>query len=146
LPLNLESGYAGNVEKTPVLWNHSTDKKEYPAMEKVSTPNTKAIEDVAKLLNIEPKNTIKAVLLKADEKFDVLVFIRGDREVNPVKVNNQFATAEIRPLSNAECENFGIVVGFTGPILEEAVASKLKILYDKSIDPNAAYVVGANEL
>ncbi len=146
LAINLESGYAGNVEKTPVIWNYSDEKKTHPEMEKVSTPNTKTIEDVSKLLNIEPKNTIKAVLLKADEKFDILIFIRGDREVNPVKVNNQFATAEIRPLSNPECEKLGIVVGFTGPVLEESVSSKLKILYDKSIDPNCAYVVGANEL
>ncbi|MBK8394460.1 MAG: proline--tRNA ligase [Leptospiraceae bacterium] len=145
LAINLESGYAGNVEKTPVIWEYSTEERTYLELEKVSTPNVKSIEEVSKLLQIEPKNTIKAVLLKADEKYDVVVFIRGDREVNPVKVNNQFATAEIRPLSASECENLGIITGFTGPILEETVSSKLKILFDKSIDPKGSYVVGANE-
>ncbi|HNN82491.1 MAG TPA: proline--tRNA ligase, partial [Leptospiraceae bacterium] len=145
LALNDESGYAGNVEKTPVLWKH-TAKENQASLEKVSTPNVKAIDEVAKFLGVEPKNTIKAVLVKADEKFDILIFIRGDREVNPVKVNNHFATGEIRPLSNAEIEKLGLVVGFTGPLLTEEAASKLKILFDTSINPTEGYVVGGNEI
>lgn len=146
LALCYDSGYAGNVEKTPVIWNFTDGKKDHPAIEKVSTPNTKAIEDVAKLLNVNPSDTIKSVLLKGNESINIVVFIRGDREVNPVKINNHFNVAETRPLSTAECEKLGLVPGFCGPLLSEEVRKNVKIVYDTSINPDASYITGANEI
>ena len=147
LAINLESGYAGNVEKTPVIWNYLKERQNHSGFERCSTPNIKSIEDVAKYFNVETKNVIKSVLLKADERLNILVFIRGDREVILVKVNNHFATSEIRPLSNIECEKIGLIPGFIGPLgLDEEVSKGVKIIWDKSINPFEAYIIGANEI
>ncbi|MCX7998477.1 MAG: His/Gly/Thr/Pro-type tRNA ligase C-terminal domain-containing protein, partial [Leptospiraceae bacterium] len=92
---------------------------------------------------------IKAILLKADEKWNLVVFLRGDRELNEVKLNNFLGTSELRPLSPTECEKLGIVAGYCGPtksfLEEKAAKTEIKVLFDSSIDPNNAYVVGANE-
>jgi prolyl-tRNA synthetase len=145
LAINLESGYAGNVEKTPVIWNHQQEEKSFPELDKVSTPNTTSIADISALLDVEESSTIKAVLLKLDEKFSVVVFIRGDREVNAVKLNNQFSTVEIRPLAEKEISDLGLTLGFVGPLLSEEVSKNLKILFDSSINPYEEYIIGANE-
>lgn len=136
-------GYSGNVEKTPLVWKHSPNVLENSNLEKVHTPNMETIEEIAKFFNISPSQTIKAVLLKADEKWNLIVFLRGDRELNEVKLNNFLGTSELRPLSSKECESLGIVAGYCGPTKENK--KEIKILFDSSIDPNNSYVVGANE-
>ena len=55
------------------------------ALEKIDTPNVKSIEELASFLHIEPSACIKSMLFKADDRF-VLVLVRGDHEVNDVKV------------------------------------------------------------
>jgi prolyl-tRNA synthetase len=137
-------GYAGNVEKTPVIW---TDRKQnvvsYP-LEKVSTPSTKSIEDVAKLLGVKSENTIKSIYLKADNSRNILIFIRGDRELNEVKLNNLLGSIELRILSDSESEKLGIIVGYCGPKLN--LSEKVEIYYDSSLDPKESYITGANEV
>ncbi len=143
LTLCKNCGYSGNVEKTPLVWDFAPNVLEKSDLEKVYTPNLESIEDIAKFFNISTSQTIKAVLLKADEKWNVVVFLRGDRELNDVKLNNFLGTSLIRPLSSQECESLGIVAGYCGPFKESK--KEIKVLFDSSIDANNAYVVGANE-
>ena len=146
LAIQKESGYAGNVEKTPINWEHEKIEKTFPDLEKVSTPNHKSIEEISKFFSVEPKNTIKAVLFKIDEKHNVILFIRGDREANLVKLKNQFAATEIRALSETEISKLGLVTGFIGPILTDEISKEVKILFDASINSTDSYIIGANEL
>jgi prolyl-tRNA synthetase len=146
LAIQNESGYAGNVEKTPILWEHEKIDQNFSALEKISTPNSKSIEEISKLFGVKEKNTIKSVLFKVDEKYNLILFIRGDREANLVKLKNHFSATEIRALSEPEIYKLGLISGFVGPILIEEVLAELKILFDASINPSDSYIIGANEL
>jgi prolyl-tRNA synthetase len=136
-------GYSGNVEKTPVLVNYRTDISK-DTSEKIHTPSISTIDQVAKFFSVNPSNTIKAVYLNADNKWNVLIFIRGDREINEVKVNNFLNSTELRPLSSKECEDLDLVIGFTGP--KKEFSKNIKVFYDFTLDPNESYIVGSNEV
>ncbi len=135
--------YSGNVEKTPVIIEYNTSLKS-TKFEKILTENTTTIEKVAEYFKTQAQNLIKAVYLKADDKFNVLLFIRGDREVNDVKLNNFLNTTELRPLSEKECAELQIIPGYTGP--KKEFHKDIKVFYDTTLDPNESYIVGANEI
>jgi prolyl-tRNA synthetase len=135
--------YSGNVEKTPVIIDYNTSLKS-TKFEKILTENTTTIEKVAEYFKTQAQNLIKAVYLKADDKFNVLLFIRGDREVNDVKLNNFLNTTELRPLSEKECAELQIIPGYTGP--KKEFHKDIKVFYDTTLDPNESYIVGANEI
>jgi prolyl-tRNA synthetase len=135
--------YSGNVEKTPVIIEYNTSLKS-TKFEKILTENTTTIEKVAEYFRTQTQNLIKAVYLKADDKFNVLLFIRGDREVNDVKLNNFLNTTELRPLSEKECAELQIIPGYTGP--KKEFHKDIKVFYDITLDPNESYIVGANEI
>lgn len=93
-------------------------------MEEVSTPGTKTIEAVADHLGLDKKQTIKALLFETyddDSKVNgyVAAFVRGDREVNEIKIVNALDIPE-HALAMADehkmSEITGCVGGFTGPV------------------------------
>lgn len=138
-----QCNYSGNVEKTPVVLNYNPSILSN-SPEKVLTQNITTIEKVALFFKTKEDKLIKAVYLKADNKYNVLLFIRGDREVNDVKLNNFLNTTELRPLSDKECLELQLIAGFTGP--KKEFHKDLKVFYDITIDPNESYIVGANEI
>lgn len=99
------------------------DVAELP-MEEVHTPGTKTIEEVANFLNISQDQTIKALLFVTydeetnEENGYVAAFIRGDRELNMIKLVNALGIAE-HSIEFADEEKMhdatGCVGGFTGP-------------------------------
>lgn len=104
------------------------DQSEDPAqmlpLEEVYTPGTKTIEDVANYLGLDKKQTIKALLFtkfdhEGQEEGYVAAFVRGDRELNRVKLVNALGIPE-HALEFADEEKIqeatGCVGGFTGPI------------------------------
>ncbi len=134
--------YSGNVEKTPVIIEYKTSHKS-TKFEKIFTENIFSIDKLSEFFKTKSENFIKAVYLKADNKFNVLLFIRGDREVNDVKLNNFLNTTELRPLSEKECTELELVPGYTGP--KKEFHKDIKVFYDITLDPNESYIVGANE-
>ena len=104
--------YRANMEAAPCLLTN--EPGEIAPLEKVSTPNCKTIEDLCAFLKIRPQQTCKAVMYQrnADDSF-VIVFIRGDLDVNETKLRN-FLKAEVHPA--VVTEGSGIHAGFTGPI------------------------------
>ncbi|MBE7411984.1 MAG: proline--tRNA ligase [Leptospiraceae bacterium] len=137
-------GYSGNVEKTPVKFSDKSEIQKNPiAVEKVSTPDIKTIQEVASYLSCETKDTVKAILLVGNDGRKIVVFIRGDRELNEVKLLNHLSLLAVRQMSLNECKELSIEAGFTGPGLEEK--DGLIVLYDNSIDENKSYIVGGNE-
>ena len=99
------------------------DSIEMLPMEEVHTPGTKSIEEVASFLNIDKSKTIKALLF---ERYDdegnvcgyVAAFVRGDRELNMIKLVNALDIPE-HAIAFADEEKMGAVTGtvggFTGP-------------------------------
>lgn len=93
------------------------------AMEEVLTPGTKTIEEVAGFLNLDKKQTIKALLFvtydeEGNENGYVAAFVRGDRELNMTKLINALDIPE-HAIEFADEEKMaaatGCVGGFTGP-------------------------------
>ena len=122
---------------------------EMMALEEVNTPGTKTIEDVANFLGIDQSRTIKALLFityddEGKEKEYVAAFIRGDRELNMIKLINALGIHEhsIEFADEAKmAEATGCVGGFTGPIgLHDC-----KIVVDSELTGLKNLCAGANK-
>lgn len=114
---NVERADCRDAEPTP-------DSVEMLPMEEVHTPDTKTIEDLAAFLGVKTEETIKALLfVKYDEMGNedgyVAAFVRGDRELNMIKLVNALGIPE-HAIAFADEEAMGAktgaVGGFTGPV------------------------------
>ncbi|WP_175989049.1 proline--tRNA ligase [Bacillus sp. Marseille-Q1617] len=137
-----QSTYAANIEMAEVIDSYSRSNQEMLAVEKVSTPDVKTIEDVAAFLDAGKENCIKSLLFKVDEEY-VLVLSRGDHEINDIKVKN-FMNANLVELASAEetKEILGCEFGSIGPC---ALGDKVKIVADQAVRYIRNGVAGANE-
>ncbi len=110
--------YAANVEATqsiPPSFSYDSSKK---TQERVSTPNVSSIEELSRFLEIEPQKILKTIVFKLiffDRKEFVAIGIRGDRQVNPIKVQDHFGAIEIEQASDSDI-NKKSAVGFIGPL------------------------------
>lgn len=136
------SDYAANIEMAPVAVKYEKDSEEQGTLDKVHTPGQKSIDDVASFLKTDASKLIKSLLFKVDEKY-VLVLVRGDHEVNDIKVKN-FYNAEVVELvdPNETKEVLGCAVGSLGPI---NIASSVEVIADLAIEAMVNGVCGANE-
>lgn len=132
--------YLANMEATEhIVKNEAVAVEE---LEKISTPNTKTIEDLCAFLKIEAHQTAKAVIYqkKSDDQY-VIVFVRGDFEVNETKLRN-YLKEEVYPAVEIDPKS-GIVAGFVGPL---NLPSTCTIVYDKSLQGCESVACGANEV
>lgn len=133
--------YAANIEKAESSIELKESDESEKALEKVSTPDKQSIEDVAEFLGLPTDKTVKGMVFKSDEKF-VLALIKGDYEVNEVKLKNALRLPDIELATNEEIESLGLVKGFIGPVGVE----KLTIVADLTVKGMKNYVTGANEV
>ncbi len=133
--------YAANIEKATSKLE-DVEKEELIETEKIATPDSRGINEVAEFLNISAKKTVKTLLYNVDGKI-VAVFVRGDREVNEVKVANASnASGDIEMASHEEyIKAAGCDIGFAGPI---GIKADL-ILVDEEVKNMYNFVVGGNE-
>lgn len=112
-------------------------------LSKVATPDTNTIEAVVNLLKVPVEKTIKAVAYQTDTDELVLVFVRGDHEVNEVKVINQLDGAlELRMADEEAIKSVGGYPGFMSPI---GIKEGTRILVDATVMNMSNAVAGANE-
>jgi len=117
-------------------------------LEKVATPNSRTIQDLADYLRVPKSKTAKAVFLmasipQAHEVQDRLVFaiVRGDMEVNETKLANALKAMELRPAREEEIQAIGAVPGYASPVgLKGAL-----VVIDDVIPHSANLVAGANQ-
>ena len=134
-----ECDYRANMEAAPSLIENEAGEME--ALRKVDTPAEKTIEDLCDFLHIRKEQTCKAVIYQRNEDDSyVLVFIRGDLEVNETKLRN-YLKAEIHPA--LVTEESGITPGFVGPIEHKG---RYTIVFDRSLKGIASLATGANEV
>lgn len=131
--------YKANMEAAECIIKPMRDEvsKEF---EKVHTPGAHTIEEVCEFLKCEPKDSCKAVVYQrnADDHY-VVLFIRGDLEVNETKLTN-FLGYDVHPaIITDEC---GLVAGFIGPV---GLKGECTVLYDRSLMGRNNLVCGANE-
>lgn len=133
--------YAANVEKAE-CFSPDLAKEPKKPMEKIHTPNVKTIEELVSFLNTDSTAFVKTLLYTAGDK-TVAVMVRGDREVNEVKLANYLGvTGDDLALATAETvmEATNAKVGFAGPI-----GIKVPVIMDREVSVMSNFIVGANE-
>ncbi len=151
--------YAGNQEKTPVIYTgaaqkpaaNKTAKKTakkssksdfakkiaegdgrsgaQAALEKIHTPGTATIEAVANFLGVRPNEILKTVLYEADGK-PVAVCLRADRQVNEVKLMRATRATLLAPASAETIAKLGSAGGYIGPA---GLDPSVRVFWDRSI-------------
>jgi prolyl-tRNA synthetase len=149
------SDYAANLEAAEALSVLTVRLEPTQAMQKIATPGMTKCEEVATLLNRPLTDTIKTIVLAADQ-FDpktqqllpgltkiFAVLIRGDHELNEVKVSKVPGLADFRMATEAEIlETFNATPGSLGPVgLKEGVI----VVADRTVAMMSDFICGANE-
>lgn len=109
-----ECDYAANVEKAEMHVIEAPEE-EAKAVEEVKTPDCKTIADVCAYLNLPVDKSVKAVAFNS-EKGLVLCFVRGDHEVNEIKVINTVGVNEVEMAEESLLAAAGTVGGYMGPV------------------------------
>lgn len=134
-----DCGYSANMEAADNIVEN--EKVAETALEKVYTPNCKTIEDVCTFLNSSVEQSCKAVIYQKNMTDEyVIVFLRGDYEVNETKLTNLLGE---KVHAAVVTEESGIVPGFCGPYNQNA---KCTIIYDRSLEGIDSLCAGANEV
>lgn len=136
-----DCGYSANMEAAESIIENTRDELS-AELTKVATPEMHTIEQVCDFLNARAEKSLKAVVYQKnmDDSY-VIVFIRGDLDVNETKLTN-FLGENIHPA--VITEESGIKAGFIGPVDMNAECKPL-ILFDKSVENTNNMVCGANE-
>ncbi len=134
-----DCGYRANMEAAAVHVENEAVAAE--PLTKVATPNIKTIEEVMTFLKLDVKQTCKAVVYQknADDQL-VLVFIRGDLEVNETKLRNHLGY-ELHPAAELTAES-GVIPGSIGPV---GLPKEITVVYDASLCGMESMCCGANE-
>ncbi|WP_432359280.1 proline--tRNA ligase [Sporosarcina sp. UB5] len=136
------SSYAANIEMAEVNADYVKSKEALKDLAKVDTPGQKTIAEVATFLNIDPSKVIKTLIFKADEEL-VVVLVRGDHEINEIKLKNALKAKEIELASEDEIEaKLSCKVGSIGPV---KLPLDLKVYADYAVEKVVNGVCGANE-
>ncbi len=140
-----QSDFAANVELAEAAGPGKARPNPTQRLEKIHTPGVKTIADLAEFLKIPVATTVKAIVVAGDDESGgkpVLMLVRGDHELNPIKAQKldgicnplTFATPE------AIAEAFGANPGSLGPI-----GFKGRVIMDRSVAAMSDFVIGAND-
>jgi prolyl-tRNA synthetase len=132
-----QSDYAANVELAEAV----SPGERGPAnehMRKVPTPGKTTCEDVARLLKIDVKRTVKAVAVMHDDEFHLLL-IRGDHDLNEIKTQKVIGAFRFATEKEIEAA-LRCKAGYIGP-----VKTSVKIVADRTVAAMSDFVCGANE-
>jgi len=140
--------YAANIERAEALPVIARREPAKEALTRTATPGKAKCEHVAEWLSVPLSRTVKSIVLAVDKKTEPveiwLLLIRGDHELNEVKVGKlpglsegfRFATvAEIR-------EHFGCEPGYLGPI---KTLKPVKVIADRTVAAMSDFICGTNE-
>lgn len=139
---NEKGTYAANLEMAKSIDTFKQDPEEAKELSKVSTPGMDTIEKLADFLKVPATRIVKSILYIADDQ-KVLVLIRGDKEINEVKLGHVLDADEVRTANADELvEITGSEKGGVGPIGADWAD---KIVADETVKDLYNVVVGANE-
>ncbi|MDV2685464.1 proline--tRNA ligase [Alkalihalophilus lindianensis] len=136
-----ESDYAANIEMAAVNVQYEKQNVELVECTKVDTGSAKTIEEVSNALNVAKDQIIKTLLVKIDEDW-TLVLLRGDHELNDIKLKHELSVTSIRFAEAHEVEEvLSAPVGNIGPVGVEG----LKVIADHAVSAIINGISGANE-
>jgi prolyl-tRNA synthetase len=137
--------YAANVEKATSLVmavmadEPSKEAKKEKAL--VHTPDMKTVEEVTSFLKVGAEKLVKTLLYQSDGE-TVAALIRGDRDINEIKLKNHLRCLEMEMSPpDIVMKATGAQVGFAGPI----GLSGIRIIADPEVKTMVNFVVGANK-
>jgi prolyl-tRNA synthetase len=134
------STFAANIEMAPVHATYELSTTQQEALQKIETPNQQSIVEVSSFLDVPPEACIKSIAFRADEQF-ILALVRGDHEVNDVKIKNLFEASIVELATPEETKKAVGPIGSLGPI---DVPASVKIIADHAVRSIASGVCGAN--
>ncbi len=133
--------YAANVEKAEIRVSDAAAALAGQSLEKVATPNQKTIEEVAAFLKLSARKLVKTLIVQTSTDQLVAVLLRGDHELNEIKLHNLLGSEWVVMAEDADVvKATGAPTGFAGPI-----GLKLRIIADNDVRQMSDFVVGANE-
>ena len=138
-----ECSYAANLEKAECRPQVIEDVSPEGKRKLVSTPNVKTIDDVCEFLAVPKTALVKSLLYQGDKKL-FLILLRGDRELNEIKLNNAlggFITLQLASPETVETM-LGCKPGSVGPI---EVPADLLVIADAEVPLMKKAVCGANK-
>ena len=137
----MSCSYASNVERAVVQISGNKNNAEPPSCTAVETPGTHTVAEVAAFLGVSPEAVVKTILLNVDGKA-VAALVRGDRELNLIKVKNLLGAKDIAFASPEEVIAWtGAPVGFAGPVN----LSVTRLVADQELALREGWVTGANK-
>jgi prolyl-tRNA synthetase len=134
--------YAANLEKAEVARpeQQPQNQSEFLPVEEVYTPDVRTIEEVSEFLQVTPQDIVKTLIFVADGK-PVAVLIRGDEEVNEIKLKNYLGCDELElATDDIVHEVTGAPKGFAG-----GIGIRADLLADYSLMNMSNVVMGANK-
>ncbi|WP_026021290.1 proline--tRNA ligase [Paenibacillus senegalensis] len=152
--------YAANVEKAEAAGNRAAAQGDAQLngmtadvradadsvvnldMTMVSTPGMKTVEEVSRYLEVAPSQIAKTIACRADGQI-VLALVRGDHQLNEIKLKNLLGAEVIELLDEAGVrQELGSVPGFLGP---SGLKQTFPLFVDQSLRNAASLVIGANQ-
>jgi prolyl-tRNA synthetase len=135
--------YAANVEKAESRPLDTTFAGEQLSLQKVATPEMKTIIDVAGFLGLSMDKTIKTMVYSSGAGQHVMALLRGDHELNEIKLKNSMGWDEIQMATEEEILAItGSPVGFLGPL---GLRQKVAVIADLAVRGMLNFVIGANQ-
>lgn len=136
-----DCGYAANTEKAECVYqpvdNLNVDKL---TMSLVQTPDVKTISELVEFLNTTEDKFLKAVVYSTDKGI-VVALVRGDREVEEVKLKNNLGVLNLEMATPEEIVSIGSVAGYVGAInLHDVI-----VVADNDVKNMVNFVIGANK-
>ncbi len=131
-------GYAANQERAEFARGEAAGSD--GDLETVETPGVNTIQALAEFLSVPEQATAKAAFFLVDGE-PTFVVIRGDLEVNELKLLNALDAQEARPLLPEEVDAAGWVAGYASPI----GVDPSRVVADTSVVDTAGLIAGANQ-
>ncbi|WP_410497543.1 proline--tRNA ligase [Chitinibacter sp. S2-10] len=137
------SDYAANVELAEAFAPAQPRAAASQAMADVDTPKQTTCEDVAALMGIGIERTVKAIALVTTAGEFVLALLRGDHNLNEVKIGKVEGMADFRFATDEEIRaNLSCPPGFIGPV---GINSNIRVIADRTVAAMSDFVCGANK-
>lgn len=137
--------YGANVEKATNAILDQIEEK-FEKAELLDTPNVETIEDVCNFLESDVKKSVKSLVYKNPKTSSYyLVAVRGDFEINEIKIKNLINATEIVMVKDEEIKDLGLFKGYIGPYNLGEKRNKIKIIVDTSVIKISNQIVGGNK-
>ena len=137
-----ESDYAANIELAEAVAPQDIERQSIASLTKISTPKAITCDDVAKHLKKSTSDILKTLALIANDEF-VLILIRGDHQLNEIKLSKIEGMNEFRFATDEEVRKYlGCPIGFIGPV---NIDLNIRIISDRAAKIMSNFTCGANE-